>query len=282
MISKKVIPFIEKYKDLIEEENFDALYLYSVIQETDVDPADLTEAFLEAGIDPMIYLHETIPYGYAEGLPLTTVNIPDGIFSVGISAFSKCPDLASVHLPKSLTSIESSAFFQCSKLININLPENISYIGPGAFQSCQKLKNIKLPNSLTDIGLLCFLDCKNLESVTFGNNLQTIKNQAFSYCTRLSSLIFPELLEVIYGRAFEGCNNLRELTFLGAIPPKIVEGAFINCPIENIHFNGSMITWVNNVNVRAFDPSTQIRVVCIDGELIKSVGDFTWKTSGGN
>lgn len=108
MISKKVIPFIENYRDLIEEENFDALY--NAVERTYIKSADLTEAFLEAGVNPMVYFHETIPKAYAEGLPLTTINIPDGILSVGINAFSKCPELASVHLPESLTSIESSAF----------------------------------------------------------------------------------------------------------------------------------------------------------------------------
>lgn len=108
MVSKEVMSFIENHKELIEEENFDALY--SVIQKTYINSANLTEAFLEAGINPMVYYHDTIPKAYAEGLPLTTINIPDGILSVGINAFSKCPELASVHLPESLTSIESSAF----------------------------------------------------------------------------------------------------------------------------------------------------------------------------
>ena len=278
MISKKVIPFIEKYKGLIEEENFDALY--SAVEETEIDSAALTEAFLGADIDPMVYFHDTIPYAYAARLPLTTIDIPDGILSVGTCAFSNCPNLISVHLPESLTSIRIEAFSNCSKLIDINLPENISNIGPEAFEFCYELKNIKLPNSLTSIDLGCFIDCENLESVIFGNRLEGIKAQAFSRCVKLASLVFPESLEYISGGAFEDCDSLKELTFLGTIPPKMVKKAFSNCPIETVHFNGSMTTWKNNVKVEAFNLSNQIRVVCRDGEIIKNRGDLNWKVPG--
>lgn len=274
MISKKIGPFIEKYKELIAEENFDALY--TIIEDTEIDSAALTEAFLAADIDPMIYFHDTIPYAYAAGLPLKSVNIPEGILSVGTCAFSDCSDLTSVHLPDSLTSLRIEAFSKCSKLTDINLPDSISNIGPEAFEFCYGLKNIKLPNSLTSIELGSFLDCEGLESVVFGDRLEGIKAQAFSHCNRLSSLIFPDSLEYISGGAFEDCDNLKELTFLGTIPPKMVKRAFSDCPIETIHFNGSMITWKNNVNIEAFNLSNQIKVICTDGDIIKNKGDLTW------
>lgn len=278
MISNRVRIFIEKYKELIAEEDFDALY--SAVEDTEIDSAALTEAFLEADINPMVYFHDTIPYAYAARLPLTTIDIPDGILSVGTCAFSDCPNLTSVHLPESLTSIRTEVFSKCSKLININLPESISNIGPEAFEFCYGLKNIKLPNSLTSIDLGCFNGCEGLESVIFGDKLEGIKAQAFSYCIKLSSLIFPESLEYISDRAFEDCGDLKELTFLGTIPPKMVRKAFNNCPIEIIHFNGSMTTWKNNVKMEAFNLSNQIKVVCRDGEIIKNKGDLNWKMPG--
>ena len=84
MISHKAIAFIEKYRELIVEENFDALY--AIIEDTEIDSAVLTEAFLAADIDPMIYFHDTIPYAYAARLPLKSVIIPEGILSVGACA----------------------------------------------------------------------------------------------------------------------------------------------------------------------------------------------------
>lgn len=274
MISKKIIPFIEKHKDLIEEENFDALY--NAVEDTKIDSTALTKAFLEADIDPMIYFQQEIPYGYAARLPLTTIKVPEGILHIGTSAFASCGQLTSVHLPESLTSIRSNAFRECSQLADINLPKNIYYIGPGAFEFCYKLKNIELPEPLTTVELGCFSSCEGLESVIFGDKLEGIKTEAFSYCTNLSSLIFPESLEYISGGAFKDCDDLRGLTFLGTIPPKMFREAFNNCPIETIHFNGSMITWKNNVRIEAFNLSNQIKVVCSDGEIVKNKGDLNW------
>ncbi len=278
MISKKVIPFIEKHKDLIEEENFDALY--SAIEETEIDSAALTEAFLEADIDPMIYFQQTIPYGYAARLPLTTIKIPEGILHIGTLAFVSCDQLTSAYLPESLTSIRSTAFRNCSQLADINLPKNIYYIGPEAFEFCYKLKNIELPESLTTIELGCFNDCEGLESITFGNKLEVIKTQAFSHCSKLSSLIFPESLKSVSPRAFDSCSILKDLTFLGLVPPSLGADAFANCPIETIHFNGSTITWKNNIKIEAFNLSNQIKVICRDGEIIKNEGDLNWKIPG--
>lgn len=275
MISKELTSFIEKHKELIEEENFDALY--SKVKGTGVTPAALTKVFLEIGVDPMIYFHDTIPYAYATTLPLTTIDIPDGILSVGIYAFDGCFNLTSVTLPESLTSIRSNAFARCSKLTNINLPENISNIRPCAFESCYDLKDIKLPNSLTVVDPECFSYCKGLESVIFGNKLEEIKTQAFSRCSKLPSLVFPESLESISRGAFDNCSALKDLTFLGPALPSLRDGAFFNCPIELIHFEGSTTTWKNTANIAAFDPSTQIKVTCRNGEIFKRSQDSEWK-----
>lgn len=277
MISKKVIPFIEKHKDLIEEENFDALY--NAVEDTEVDSAALTEALLAADIDPVIYFQQTIPYGYAARLPLTTIEVPEGILHIGTLAFASCGQLTSAYLPESLTSIRSTAFRDCSQLADINLPKNIQYIGPEAFEFCYKLKNIELPEPLTTIELGCFNDCEGLESVIFGNKLEVIRTQAFSHCSKLSSLVFPESLESVSPRAFDSCSILKDLTFLGPVPPSLGANAFANCPIENISFGGSMTTWKNNARVEAFNLSNQIRVVCTDGDVIKNKGDLTWRIS---
>ena len=123
MTNKEVMSFIENYRDLIEEENFDALY--NAIEDTEINSAALTEAFLSADIDPMIYFQQTIPYGYAAKLPLTTIEVPEGILHIGTSAFASCGQLTSAYLPESLTSIRSVAFIECGQLADINLPKNI-------------------------------------------------------------------------------------------------------------------------------------------------------------
>lgn len=278
MISKAVIPFIEKYKKLIEEENFSTLYIKA--EDEGLTLAALTEAFLGADVDPMIYFQDIIPDTYAARLPLVSIDIPEGILSIHSSAFQACSNLTSVHLPNSLISIGVKTFSNCSRLTNINLPDSISEIGIGAFEFCYHLKNVNLPKHITRIELETFSGCEGLESITIGDKLVIILPQAFSHCSKLSSMTFPDSLEVISPEAFSDCDDLRELTFLGTVPPRIERNAFSNCPIETIHFNGSMTTWKNNVGMEGFNLSNQIKVVCSDGEIVKNKGDLSWKMSG--
>lgn len=51
------------------------------------------------------------------------VVVPEGVVSIGNSAFAGCGSLKSVELPAGLKSIESSAFERCS-LSSIKLPDD--------------------------------------------------------------------------------------------------------------------------------------------------------------
>lgn len=50
---------------------------------------------------------------------VTSVNIPNGVTSIGRRAFSHYLRLTSVNIPNSVTSIGMSAFYDCIKLRNI-------------------------------------------------------------------------------------------------------------------------------------------------------------------
>ena len=276
MISKKVIPFIEKHKDLLAKEDFDSLY--ASLSGSGVVTSELTKTLLDANLNPLEYLHKTIPFGYAVGLPISSITIPEGFSRVDTYAFYECLELTTVHLPESLLSIGQEAFSKCYNLFKINFPDHIFILGNETFYCCYGLKDIKLPNSLVQVDRGCFFSCEGLESVDFGDCLEVIEENAFGYCFKLSSLTFPRTLDAISTRAFTDCDQLKKLTFLGTIPPKIVKSAFWNCPIETIHFNGSMTTWKNNVKPEIFSPSTQIQVICGNGRLFKNKGEYEWST----
>lgn len=63
--------------------------------------------------------------------------IPEGILSVGKSAFRNC-DISSVRLPASLKTIENSAFLNCWNLTEIHLPDGIEHISEDAFDMAGK------------------------------------------------------------------------------------------------------------------------------------------------
>lgn len=68
--------------------------------------------------------------------------IPEGIKSIGNSAFIENAALTSVRIPDGVTSIGSYAFADCPSLSEINIPDSVASIGRGAFVSCESLTGL--------------------------------------------------------------------------------------------------------------------------------------------
>ena len=65
--------------------------------------------------------------------------IPNGVTSIGGSAFSNCSGLTSVTIPNSVTSIGNGAFYGCSGLTSVTIPNSVESIGWSAFSDCISL-----------------------------------------------------------------------------------------------------------------------------------------------
>ena len=73
------------------------------------------------------------------------VTIPEGVQSIGYSAFFRCKSLSSLTLPSSLQSIGDSAFGWCSSLTSLTLPSSLQSIGEEAFDYCKSLSTLYIP-----------------------------------------------------------------------------------------------------------------------------------------
>ena len=120
------------------------------------------------------------------------VTIPEGVQSIGYSAFFRCKSLSSLTLPSSLQSIGDRAFSYCSSLSSLTFPSSSSLqsIGNGAFSGCSSLTSLTLPSSLQSIGDEAFAYCRSLTSLTLPSSLQSIEDSAF-HCSSLTSLYIP-------------------------------------------------------------------------------------------
>ena len=150
-------------------------------------------------------------------------------------AFSNNRILTAVtNLPAGLKSIGVSAFSGCNLLQAISIPDGVEFIGAGAFQECHALVSIALPAALEAVQNNTFNGCTGLAQVTFPANLRTIASNAFTGCSSLTSITIPANVETV-GAAFANCTALKTVTFQGAAITSINTGAFFNTSMENIY-----------------------------------------------
>ena len=110
-----------------------------------------------------------------------TYAVPDGVTTIGATAFAHCALLEGVSLPAGVTRIEASAFQDCRSLKAFTLPQGVEEIGDYAFGMCQKLTEILIPHSVTELGVRAFAGCMGLSKVFLEFNKDCwVKNGAFA------------------------------------------------------------------------------------------------------
>ena len=157
-----------------------------------------------------------------------SVEISDGVTSIGSEAFYGYSRLTSITIPNSVTSIGNEAFMYCSSLTSITIPDSVTDIGYQVFTCCRSLTSVTIPNSVTSIGEDAFYECSSLTSITIPNSVTSIGESAFAYCTGLTSITIPNSVTNIGNGAFNKCSSLTSVT-IQDIVKSISNYAFLNC-----------------------------------------------------
>ena len=99
------------------------------------------------GGNPLNYAHNL----YLNGEKITDLVIPDGVTSIGASAFSGCSGLMSVTIPDSVTTIGKEAFYGCSDLTSVSFDSTSVPTGDyGCFNSTSSLYDVYMLNIHSD------------------------------------------------------------------------------------------------------------------------------------
>ena len=146
----------------------------------------------------------------------------DGLTVVAIEAwaFSNNETITSVVIPEGVTTIGNSAFLSCTNLTSVELPETLTTIQDYAFCFCFNLKEMTIPAATTEIGA-AFCSMPTTITVASGNSaykvvddvLYTADGKTLKFVHNGKSGVFtiPEGTETIGESAFFGCYNITEI-----------------------------------------------------------------------
>ena len=141
-------------------------------------------------------------------LSLTDIVLPEGVTSIGKSAFSDCDALTSIVIPDAVTEVGPYLFSTCETLSSVTLGSGLTYLSDHMFDSCRALESIYLPDNITSIGELTFQACRNLQDINFPEHLTSIGRGAFSLCL-LDHVELPASVTEIGENAFFQMYSIR-------------------------------------------------------------------------
>ena len=186
--------------------------------------------------------------------------IPNGVTTIGQSAFGVATELTQIKIPHSVTTIEYEAF-TAAGLTSLVLPSSVQYLsGTNDFRGCAYLesiiveegnpkydsrdncnaiietstnklvagcKNTIIPESVTTIGQGAFDYIVGLESINLPSKLETIERRAFCN-TGITTIDIPKSVSSIGNDAFLWCYDLNKVTVHWTNPISLDASIFPN------------------------------------------------------
>lgn len=174
---------------------------------------------------------------------LSSIKLPESVFSIGAMAFSNCRSLCELIIPSSVISIGEEAFSGCHSLHELTIPSSVTSIGGSAFNDCPSLllniqnpkfrliensivvdtnkgvvlsclnnkNNIIIPPFVTSIGDEAFSNCGSLYELVIPSSVTSIGSFAFMMCHSLHQIIIPSSIKSIGSSIFIGCSSLKSI-----------------------------------------------------------------------
>ena len=178
---------------------------------------------------------------YAFAPSLQSINLPDGLQTIGVGAFSGASLLEEITFPDSLTSIGNGAF-EGSGLIEVELNGPNVTIGSGSFQQMGQLRSVVIGPGVTSIPDQAFYNnyADTLQNITLSNSVTSIGGAAFLGAA-ITTLIIPDSVTTIGDRAFEQTVHLTTVE-MGRNVSSMGSGIFswtnLGDPIAKVYYCG--------------------------------------------
>ena len=197
---------------------------------------------------------------------LETVDIPEGVRSIGSGAFQNNAALRRITFPGSLEVLAVKAFKLCPGLEEVTLPAGLIYLGDEAFAGCSHLRRTVFPAGLERIGRGAFLDCAALEQLSLPDGLRHIGKSAFEGCRGLRRVSLPGKLAEIPDGCFRSCGSLESVSCPITLKD-IGDEAFYGCQsLAGIDLPEGL----ERIGARAFDGCTALAEIALPRSLVRA------------
>ena len=208
---------------------------------------------------------------------LKTLNIMNGVTSIGKSAFEGSTGLTSVIIGNGVTGIGERAFFGCSGLTEINWNAGSVSINSDS--------NVFYNAGKAGAGI----------TVTFGDSVQRIPAYLFyvSYSSsspNIKSVTIPDSVTSIGSDAFESCNNLQDIYITDIATWCNISGLYelmdVGSNNKNLYINNELVTsitipnGVTKITHYAFYGCTGLTSITIP-DSVTSIGTDAFKGCSG-
>ncbi len=186
------------------------------------------------------------------GAPIESISIPASVKTIPDWCFSSS-SLKTIELHDGITSIGECAFYLLSNLTSIGgaLPSSLTEIGADAFCICSSLEFddavLVIPASVDSIGSRAFSNCSKIERVVFEQDedgkegVESIDPSAFNGIV-LEEIVLPSTLSAMADSAFSYSVEGGSIYFNSVEPPKLVMTVdTAGAPLAPL--TGKMNTW---------------------------------------
>lgn len=159
---------------------------------------------------------------------IKSVNIQEGVTTIGNYSFYGCANMQSVHLPSTLKTVGSYAFYSCMDLKELDLPQGVTTLNNYCFSGCTSLRSVVVPASVKTMGTYVFSGCTLIESAVIEAPLTSVPNYTFSHNNALTYVKLPSTITSIGSYAFYRCYSLEDFEIPSTVKT-INTYAFCDC-----------------------------------------------------
>lgn len=147
--------------------------------------------------------------GFSDNKTLKEVILPEGLTTIGNSAFAMCKALYKLNIPSTVTTL-GRWILEGAGLTSFVIPDGATLSESTFYGS--SIVEIRIPTTMTEIPAYCFTECKNLERIFLHDDISNIGKEAFFNCYALKSFTAPRSLTVLSDALFYNCESLSRVT----------------------------------------------------------------------